>query len=130
MNKIKVFYAAPTSGLVSEEIISKKNKDLEDILPILCKYYDCNIPDIKIIFNYSEKDIDPFIALSSGFQSFSKLNLIMFSEGWTKSKGCLSEIYVANIYKIPAIDIRLSKKSGRFIFINILNYLDLSVYEL
>jgi len=97
---MKIFVSQPMSGLSENEIMETRKR----VVDLLKKKFPGR--NIDVIDQYHQdipKDAHPLKYLGSDIAMMADADIIVFAEGYIKSRGCYIERQVANTYGLDCL---------------------------
>lgn len=82
----KVFISQPMSGKTREEILKTRNNAIK-----LIKRFDKDIEVIDNIFTDYPEETSPLYLLGKSLELMSMADMVFFTKGWRRSRGCQIE---------------------------------------
>ena len=96
----KLFISQPMKGKTDEEIIHERNVAIRRAKAVLKD-------DVEVIDSFFEKapsDANPVWFLSQAIKLLSTADIVYFTVGWDKARGCQIEHEICVKYGIPTIE--------------------------
>lgn len=95
---LKAMICQPMAGLTKEKILVNRDKIVERLGSI--EVIDTLFDDVP---NVGGEDIG-ILLLAKSLEAMSKVDLVIFAEGWQQVRGCTIEHEVACAYNKPIIE--------------------------
>ena len=95
---LKAMICQPMAGLTKEKILVNRDKIVERLGRI--EVIDTLFDDVP---NVGGEDIG-ILLLAKSLEAMSKVDLVIFAEGWQQARGCTIEHEVACAYNKPIIE--------------------------
>lgn len=95
----KLFISQPMRGKTNEEILKEREKAIEEAK----KIYGKEIEVIDSFFQDAPVDAKPLWFLGKSIELLSKADVVFFTDGWEKTRGCIIEHECAVRYGIPIL---------------------------
>ena len=97
----KIFISQPMSGKTDKQIAEQRKK----AVMILNNYFEEKIEVIDSIITDAPKNAKPLWYLSKSLELMSNADVVVFTAGWEKYRGCRIEHTCAVEYGIRIVDL-------------------------
>ena len=95
----KLFISQPMKGKTDEEILSEREKAIKKVEVMIGEPVEI----IDSFFQSAPADARPLWFLGKSLELLSTADIVYFTEGWSKARGCRIEHLCASEYEIPHI---------------------------
>ena len=95
----KLFISQPMRGKTDDEILKARNEAIEKAKEI----YGMNLEVIDSFFQDAPVEANSLWFLGKSIELLSKADVVLFVEGWEKTRGCIIEHECAVRYGIPIL---------------------------
>lgn len=95
MNKLKLFVSIPMAGRSEEEIRDGFTNAYQEVFT---HYRDMANFSLVLLDSFFIENLTPLECLGKSIMLMSQADIVYFSKGWDKSRGCIIEHQVASFY--------------------------------
>lgn len=95
LNKLKLFVSIPMAGKSEEEIRDCFTNAYQEVFT---HYQDMANFSLVLLDSFFQENLSPLECLGKSLMLMSQADIVYFSKGWEKSRGCMIEHHAASLY--------------------------------